>query len=204
MSRVLEGKLRRLIEVLTSAFLFLFQYVPVSGPWYGLMVFPLVFYVFGFFWSIPEFREPQFYLFLFEPRIMFGRVVALVGLIIFLTAFIQTLRMRRKRLLTSGLYSVVRHPQYFGIIVMTLGLTIMSIQWSGMEPKVLLMWLIEVLGYCLLASYEERCLLNKHGKEYRQYKQKVPFIFPISVSRMPEPILTLTVALIIAAVLTLL
>ncbi|MEM3722691.1 MAG: isoprenylcysteine carboxylmethyltransferase family protein [Candidatus Bathyarchaeia archaeon] len=135
---------------------------------------------------------------------MFGRVVALVGLIIFLTAFIQMLRMRRKRLLTSGLYSVVRHPQYFGIIVMTLGLTIMSIQWSGMEPKVLLMWLIEVLGYCLLASYEERCLLNKHGKEYRQYKQKVPFIFPISVSRMPEPILTLTVALIIAAVLTLL
>ncbi|MEM3464847.1 MAG: hypothetical protein QW566_00085 [Candidatus Jordarchaeales archaeon] len=41
---------------------------------------------------------------------MFGRVVALVGFIIFLTALVQMLKARRKELLTGGLYSVVRHP----------------------------------------------------------------------------------------------
>ncbi|MEM2276855.1 MAG: methyltransferase [Thermoproteota archaeon] len=182
----------------------MFQYVPVAGPWFGLMVFPLAFYVFGFFWSLPEFREQQFYLFLFEPRLMFGRVVALVGFIIFLTALIQMLKVRRKELLTGGLYSVVRHPQYFGIIVMTLGLTIMTIQWSGgSAPNVVLVWFIGVLGYVLLAGYEERYLSSRFEKEYQQYKQKVPFIFPVSISRIPEPVLTLIIALTITFMLTL-
>ncbi|MEM3798334.1 MAG: DUF1295 domain-containing protein [Candidatus Bathyarchaeia archaeon] len=199
----MERKLRHLIEVLSSAILCLFQYVPVAGPWFGLMVFPLAFYVFGFFWSLPEFREQQFYLFLLEPRLMFGRVVALVGFIIFLTALVQMLKARRKGLLTGGLYSVVRHPQYFGIIVVTLGLTIMAIQWSGLKPNVVLVWFIGVLGYVLLAGYEERYLSRRFEKEYQQYKQKVPFIFPVSISRIPEPILTLIITLTITFMLTL-
>jgi len=134
---------------------------------------------------------------------MFGRVVALVGFIIFLTALVQMLKARRKELLTGGLYSVVRHPQYFGIIVVTLGLTIMSIQWSGSKLNVVLVWFIGVLGYVLLAGYEERYLSRRFEKEYQQYKQKVPFIFPISISRIPEPVLTLTIALMITFMLTL-
>ncbi|MBS7616773.1 isoprenylcysteine carboxylmethyltransferase family protein [Candidatus Bathyarchaeota archaeon] len=167
------------------------------------MVFPLAFYVFGFLWSLPEFREQQFYLFLFEPRLMFGRVVALVGFIIFLTALVQMLKAGRKGLLTGGLYSVVRHPQYFGIMVVTLGLTIMAIQWSGLKPNVVLVWFIGVLGYVLLAGYEERYLSSRFEKEYQQYKQKVPFIFPVSISRIPEPILTLIITLTITFMLTL-
>jgi protein-S-isoprenylcysteine O-methyltransferase Ste14 len=166
------------------------------------MILPLAFYVFGFFWSYQEFREQQLYIFLFEPRLMFGRVVALIGLVIFLAAFFQQLKARRKGLLTGRLYSVVRHPQYFGIIILTLGLTIMSVQWSGWNTNVALAWLIEVFGYILLASYEERCLLKKYGKEYAEYKQKVPFIFPISLSKIPDPLLTTLIALIITFLLT--
>jgi protein-S-isoprenylcysteine O-methyltransferase Ste14 len=167
------------------------------------MVFPLALYVFGFFWSLPEFRGRQLYLFLFEPRLMFGKVVALVGFLIFLTALVQLLKARGKGLLTSGLYSAIRHPQYFGIIIMTLGLTIMSLQWSGGKPMVILVWLIEVFGYTLLAGYEEHYLLREYEKEYLEYKQKVPFIFPISLGRIPEPLLTVLTALIIALLLTL-
>jgi len=199
---VLGKRLRHLIEALSSVFLCLSQYVPVVGPWHGLMVFPLAYYVFEFFWSFPEFREQQFYLLLFEQRLIFGRVVALAGLAIFSAAFIQMTRQRG--LLTSGLYSVVRHPQYLGIIIMTLGLTIMSIQWSGRNLNVVLAWIIEVLGYVLLACYEERYLLSIFQKEYRQYRQKVPFIFPVRKGRLPEPILTMIIALIIAFMLAIL
>ena len=203
MSNNSEKKPRHLIEALSTFFLCLSQYVPVAGPWCGLMIFPLVFYVFGFFWSYPEFREQQLHIFLFEPRLMFGRVVALIGLLIFLAAFVQLLKARRKGLITGGLYSVVRHPQYFGVIILTLGLTIMSIHWSGWNTNVALTWLIAVFGYILLASYEEHCLLKKYGKEYAKYKQRVPFIFPISLSKIPDPLLATLIALIITFLLTL-
>jgi protein-S-isoprenylcysteine O-methyltransferase Ste14 len=196
-------KPRRLIEALSAFFLCLFQYVPVVGPWHGLMIFPLAFYIFEFFWSLPEFREQQLHFFLFEPKLMFGRIVVLIGFLIFLAAFVQMLKARRKGLLTSGLYSVVRHPQYFGIIILTLGLTIMSIQWSGWHTSVALAWLIEVFGYILLASYEERCLLKEYGKEYAEYKQKVPFIFPIRPSKTLDPLITILISLIIIFLLTL-
>ncbi|MEM3415348.1 MAG: methyltransferase [Thermoproteota archaeon] len=116
---------------------------------------------------------------------------------------IQMLKGRWKELLNSGLYSIVRHTQYFGIIVVTLGLTIMSIQWSGSKPDVVLVWFIGVLGYVLLVGYEERYLSSRFEKEYKQYKQKVLFIFPVSISRMPEPVLTLIIALTITFMLTL-
>ena len=134
---------------------------------------------------------------------MFGRIVALVGLLVFFAAFVQMLRARGKGLLNGRLYSVVRHPQYFGIVILTLGLTIMSIQWSGFKTDVALAWLIEVFGYILLASYEEHYLLKKYGKGYAEYKQKVPFIFPIRLTKIPDLLLTILVSLLVVFLLTL-
>jgi len=196
-------KVRGLIEALSAFLLCLFQYAPVAGPWFGFMVFPIAFYVFIFFWSLPEFRGQQLYLFLFEPKLVFGRIVALVGLLVFFAAFVQMLRARGKGLLNGRLYSVVRHPQYFGIVILTLGLTIMSIQWSGFKTDVALAWLIEVFGYILLASYEEHYLLKKYGKGYAEYKQKVPFIFPIRLTKIPDLLLTILVSLLVVFLLTL-
>lgn len=79
-----RSKIRRVIEGLASVFLFLFQYIPVAGPWYVFMVYPLTAYIFGFFWGLPEFRGDQIYLLLFSPSLMFGRIVAIAGFIIFL------------------------------------------------------------------------------------------------------------------------
>ena len=68
MSKSVDRKVRHVIQALISAFLLFFQYMPVAGPWFGLMIFPLAAYVFGFFWSLPEFRGDQIYLLLFSPR----------------------------------------------------------------------------------------------------------------------------------------
>jgi protein-S-isoprenylcysteine O-methyltransferase Ste14 len=202
MSKSIDRKVRHIIQALISAFLFLFQYIPVAGPWLGLMFFPLAAYVFGFFWSLPEFRGDQIYLLLFSPRLMFGRIVAIAGFVIFLTALVQFLK-GRGTLITGGLHSVVRHPQYFGITVMTLGSSIMTRQFAfGGHPEVLYVWLIEVFGYVLLAGYEERHLSIEYEKEYQQYKQKVSFIFPAPhLNKIPEPLFSLIIALIIAFLL---
>jgi protein-S-isoprenylcysteine O-methyltransferase Ste14 len=203
LSKSIDRKVRHIIQALVSAFLVFFQYIPVSGPWLGPMIFPLAAYVFGFFWSLPESRGDQIYLLLFSPRLMFGRIVAIAGFAIFLIAFVQFWK-ERGTLITGGLYSAVRHPQYFGITVMTLGSSIMSLQFAfGGRPEPLTVWLIEVFGYVLLAGYEERHLSMEYEKEYQQYRQKVSFIFPVPrLNKIPEPLFSLAIALITAFLLT--
>jgi len=61
MSKSMGSKIRYIIEALISALLFLFQYIPVSGPWFGFMVFPLAAYVSVFFWVYPEFRGSEIF-----------------------------------------------------------------------------------------------------------------------------------------------
>jgi len=200
MVRFVESKIRHTIEALVSAFLLGFQYIPVYGPWYGFMIFPFAFYITSLLWLNPEFFRLQLNLLLLSERLMFGRMVAVVGLIIFLVACFQFLR-RRDKIITSGLYSVVRHPQYFGIMVMTLGISIMSIQYAGRHPEVLWNgWLIQALGYVLLAGYEERHLVREYEKEYQQYRQRVPFVFPVPAAT--EQGSSIVLALIIAFLFT--
>lgn len=205
MSKSVGGKIRHVIEALSSAFLLLFQHIPVAGPWRGFMIIPLAGYVFGFFWEFPEFRGQQIYLLLVSPRLMFGRVVAIAGFIIFIMALIQLLA-ERGRLVTWGLYSVVRHPQYFGLSIMTLGINMMAIQFGGRTDisSISFIWLIQVIGYILLAGYEERHLVIDYQKEYKQYKEKVSFLFPTPhFSKIPEILVSIIIASIIAFLLML-
>ena len=77
-------------------------------------------------------------------------------------------------------------------------------KWS-VDPKVLYVWLIQVLGYFLLAAYEEQYLVKEHKREYQQYRDKVPFVFPIPrLAKIPEPLVSMVSAVIIAFLLTLL
>jgi protein-S-isoprenylcysteine O-methyltransferase Ste14 len=204
MSSSKDSRIRHLVETLISAFLFVFQYIPVAGPWFGLMIFPLATYISGLAWAYPDFLDVQINLLLFSERLMFGRIVAVTGFMIFVLAFVQFLR-KKGKVITTGIYSIVRHPQYFGIVIITLGISMMSLQYKGGDPRVLYVWLIQVLGYVLLAAYEERYLLIEHKTEYQQYKEKVPSIFPIPrLTKIPEPLASMAIAVIVAFLLTLL
>lgn len=134
-SMSIGGKIRHAIESIVTVFLFLFQYIPLAGPWYGFMCIPLVTYVFSVLW-LSDSSEINLYPLFYSKRLMFGRIVAIAGFVMFLTAFIQYLHKRsyiKKHggFINSGFYSVLRHPQYFGIIVCTLGITIMCIQYAA-------------------------------------------------------------------------
>jgi len=191
-----DHKIRHAVELIIAAFLFALQNLPAVGPWISLMFIPLGYYLILYFVWHPEYLEHNLRL-LFSPQALFGQMVTAAGFIIFLMACVQFLR-KRGRLVTTGLYVVVRHPQYLGIIMMTLGLSIIDRQlWS--YDGVLYTWLVEVLGYVLLASFEEHRLLKEHKAEYQAYRRKIPFLFPVpSPSIIPQPLFSMVIALIIA------
>lgn len=103
-----------------------------------------------------------------------GVLLFLSGTAIFITALVQLLR--KKKLVTSGLYSVIRHPQYLGIILATLGLTVLQMDVRLMS---LMAWVMLILAYVWLAYREESNLQEKYGEEFLAYKRKVPFILPL-------------------------
>jgi len=76
-------------------------------------------------------------------------------------------------LVTRGIYSRVRHPQYAGVALITVG---MLIQWPTIIT--LVMWPILMLAYWRLAMREEREMLAKFGSAYEAYRARVPAFVP--------------------------
>lgn len=82
-------------------------------------------------------------------------------------------------LVTDGLYSFVRHPQYIGILILTLG---MIVQWTTIPT--FLMWPILLILYRRLAMSEEKEAEEKWGDKYKEYKTKVPMFWPLKLTRV--------------------
>ena len=78
------------------------------------------------------------------------------------------------RLVTDGIYALVRHPQYLGFLTLTLG---MIVQWATLPT--LLMWPLLVILYYRLARQEEKEMEAKFGEEYQEYRSKVSMLLPL-------------------------
>lgn len=77
-------------------------------------------------------------------------------------------------LVTDGIYKYVRHPQYLGFALMTLGLLV---HWATIP--LLAMWPLLVLQYYRLARKEEEQMEEEFGDEYRAYRKRVPMFIPL-------------------------
>ena len=78
-----------------------------------------------------------------------------------------------ERLVTKDLYQYVRHPQYLGLFLITVG---MLIQWPTLVT--IAMWPILTVAYYRLARREERELEARFGKAYRRYRASTPRLVP--------------------------
>lgn len=76
-------------------------------------------------------------------------------------------------LVTGGIYRYVRHPQYLGLIVLTIGLLI---QWPTIIT--LAMWPVLVVMYYRLAKREENEAIEAFGERYEEYKRQTPMFLP--------------------------
>jgi protein-S-isoprenylcysteine O-methyltransferase Ste14 len=204
----LRGKLVSLFKGLVAVLIFgVTQLTPVVG-FYGFMIAPLLVYLPFTSMGQQNLLANLGVIFLFTKASFFGTMVFYFGLIIFCISFIQWVKYHREKLglFSKGLYSKSRHPQFLGIIIMTLGLTIktlsttegweligtpfaMGIQHIG-AFELAVLWFLQVIGYIAFAAIEERSLSKKFG-DFKEYKQRVPFLLPIkNPARIPELLFT--------------
>ena len=80
---------------------------------------------------------------------------------------------RANKIITSGVYSVVRHPQYLGGLLAHVGITFLFSAWFS-----LLSTSIMVLLVFLISWKEEKELSKEFGKEFQEYAKEVPMFLP--------------------------
>lgn len=80
---------------------------------------------------------------------------------------------RTERIATSGVYSIIRHPQYLGGIFSHIGISILLTAYLALVITPLI-----VAMYYALSFKEEKELVNEFGKEYIEYIKKVPMLVP--------------------------
>lgn len=101
---------------------------------------------------------------------LYGGIIMTIGMIIITIGWITLYRnIKGKGLVTSGIYSFSRHPQYAGFILIIVG-------WFFGWPTLLTIILSPILIY----KYIRVCILEekevaKEFPEYSEYKKKVPF-----------------------------
>ena len=104
-----------------------------------------------------------------------GMVFLVVGISLVIEGWRELYRAaQEKRLETGGLYGIVRHPQYTGIFLALFGEGV--VHWPtffsvGLFPVI-------VVAYVLLARREEKQMIEQFGREYLEYRRRVPMFFP--------------------------
>ncbi|MCC6804805.1 MAG: isoprenylcysteine carboxylmethyltransferase family protein, partial [Anaerolineae bacterium] len=76
-------------------------------------------------------------------------------------------------LVSEGIYDTIRHPQYTGFMLVTLG---MILDWATLP--LLIMWPILVAIYYRLARMEERAMETQFGDAYRTYRARTGMFLP--------------------------
>ena len=86
--------------------------------------------------------------------------------------FIGIKREKKKSLITSGSYAIVRHPLYLaGILILITKMRMTQID---------LLATLLIAGYFVIGAFiEEKRLLSFFGEEYGQYKQQVSMLIPV-------------------------
>ena len=101
-----------------------------------------------------------------------GSAFVITGLIMVIKGWIKVYY-AGGRLVTDGIYRIVRHPQYAGIFLAIFG---QLVHWPTI-PTLVLSPLI-VWAYVHLARREEARLIEKFGQAYLAYQRRVPKFVP--------------------------
>jgi len=80
---------------------------------------------------------------------------------------------RPEKIIDTGIYTRIRHPQYFGAILSHLGVTILLSSLFSLISTPIIILLIYFMSW-----KEEKELLKEFGIEYEEYKKKVPMLIP--------------------------
>lgn len=145
-------------------FIFLF------GIWISFQPkFEIPFFQYNF--NIIGLQIPLFHLILAVPVISTGAWFGIVGVKKVTLKVAET--HRPEKVISTGIYSRIRHPQYFGAILSHIGITILLSSLYSLLSTPLIIFLIYLFSW-----KEEKELIREFGKEYEVYKKKVPMMLP--------------------------
>ncbi len=80
---------------------------------------------------------------------------------------------RTEKIVTTRVYSIVRHPQYLGGLLAHIGISFLLSAWYSLVSTPLMIVLIYLISW-----KEEKELIREFGKEYEDYREKVPMLMP--------------------------
>jgi len=144
--------------------------------WFGMWIAPQQRFTLAPFnmvltFPVVEFNVPLFHLIIFIafliPALIFG-IGGVVG-----TGLETAETHRAQEVVKEGLYSIVRHPQYFGGL---LGHVAFTFLFSAFFSLLSTPWVVFIVY--LISRKEEHELEKEFGEEYVKYKQVVPMLFP--------------------------
>jgi protein-S-isoprenylcysteine O-methyltransferase Ste14 len=107
---------------------------------------------------------------LFAPTTIIGAALALLG-IYYIIFWWSYWRVNYKgKLLTGGPYGIVRHPYYFGFLMLATGLVVIvpQVETAGLA----------FISWAIILSQiktEEEALIKQYGNKYKDYQERVRY-----------------------------
>ncbi len=131
---------------------------------------PLVLFLLSPFFDVPIIARKYFEILGHLPARV-GTLISIAGILIVALGWAKI--HKADGLVTDGIYKFVRHPQYAGIFLFTLG---WIIHWPSVIT--LILWPILNVSYVWLAIQEEKELLEIYREEYVEYAKKTKRFIP--------------------------
>lgn len=114
-----------------------------------------------------------------QPRVELHYIIFVIGIILaLLSALVWILASKeigiipgvkqKSKVISSGIYSIIRHPIYLGNILMPLGLGL-----TFKATYALLYAPVIIIFFIITTFIEDKKLVEEYGKEYIEYKKKV-------------------------------
>lgn len=170
------------------SFLALFTYRrPSRGVWSSKGVFvafvialmtemfgwPLIIFLISPFFNVPV-LAPEFFQKIGHWPATVGTALSILGLMLIALGWYRI--HAATGLVTDGIYRWMRHPQYSGIFLFTLG---WILHWPSLIT--LILWPVLGVAYYYLARYEEKQVAEEFGEAYQEYARKtrrfIPYLF---------------------------
>jgi protein-S-isoprenylcysteine O-methyltransferase Ste14 len=145
--------------------------------WFGIWISPQPRLIIPFLQNpslvipIINFPIPIFHLIISIPFILIGAWFGIVS--VRETSLKVAETHRTERIVSTKIYSLIRHPQYFGGVLAHIGISFMLSSLFSLifTPLVILLNL-------LIAWKEEIELVKEFGETYKKYKENVPMFIP--------------------------
>lgn len=181
------NKVQKFTLDIAGYLILLVQQIPGLWVWLPLMAAPVIMVIGALIPNLLTSMEEPYHSFFILNEVFLGKLLIVIGVLISIYSVLYLGMKKRNGLVISGPYRFVRHPQYLGFLLLTIGLTgwsyfyltnFFGIGWISAEETIVL-WYLELILYIFLALIEEKYLLKSYEEEYSDYKNNTPLLFPI-------------------------